>query len=258
NTNADPVNSQIVNILLSTDNGFTYPDTLMLSTDNDGEAWVKFPDILSTTARVQVQAADNIFFNISPSNFTIADIALDPPTDFVAITDEQTEVTLTWTDIATNEDVYIIMKSVGGTAPYEVIDSVAANVTTYVDQNEVFVAGQSSSYRIFAKNSQTTSCFVEAGYFPVGVEDLSSTWSTAVYPNPSEGLFRIDVRAPHNGALTVDVLDAYGRIVRSEVVQKNQEFWQHTMDIQGMANGIYTVRLRMDQQAVAVRQLVKF
>ncbi len=71
NTDAAPVNCKFVNIRLSKDGGFTYPVTLLAQTPNDGSAFVVVPEELTTTARVRVEAADNIFFDISNQNFSI-------------------------------------------------------------------------------------------------------------------------------------------------------------------------------------------
>lgn len=71
NTNIAPVNCKKVNITLSTDGGLTYPTTLLAQGDNDGTAYVVIPNMPSTTARIKVEAADNIFFDISNQNFTI-------------------------------------------------------------------------------------------------------------------------------------------------------------------------------------------
>jgi len=70
-TDAAPVNSQIVNIKLSTDGGFTYPHTLAEGVPNVGSRFVMVPDQVTTTARIKVEAADNIFFDISNFNFEI-------------------------------------------------------------------------------------------------------------------------------------------------------------------------------------------
>lgn len=70
-TNISPVNCQNVNILLSTDGGYTYPVTLLANTPNDGSQAITVPNNVGTTCRVKVEAADNIFFDISNANFTI-------------------------------------------------------------------------------------------------------------------------------------------------------------------------------------------
>ncbi|MBC7776174.1 MAG: T9SS type A sorting domain-containing protein [Phycisphaerae bacterium] len=71
NTNASPVNCQKVNIRLSTDGGQTYPIMLAQNTENDGSQYVLVPNNLTSTARARVEAADNVFFDLSNANFKI-------------------------------------------------------------------------------------------------------------------------------------------------------------------------------------------
>lgn len=72
NTNLAPVNCANVDILLSTDGGFTYPTVLLAGTPNDGSANVTVPAVETTLARVRVQASANLFFDISNFNFEIS------------------------------------------------------------------------------------------------------------------------------------------------------------------------------------------
>lgn len=75
NTNIAPVSCSNVNIKLSTDGGNTFPTTLISNTPNDGSQTVNLPMVSSTTARIKVEAADNIFFDISNTNFTITTVS---------------------------------------------------------------------------------------------------------------------------------------------------------------------------------------
>jgi hypothetical protein len=70
-TTVAPVSCAKVDISLSTDGGFTYPITLAVDTDNDGAQPIVVPNIATTSARVRVACAGNIFFDISNVNFTI-------------------------------------------------------------------------------------------------------------------------------------------------------------------------------------------
>ncbi|MBA3649018.1 MAG: T9SS type A sorting domain-containing protein [Chitinophagales bacterium] len=73
-TDTAPINCKLVNILLSRDGGFSYPDTLMQQTANDGNELVTIANDtgwITTTARIKVEAADNIFFDISNLNFRL-------------------------------------------------------------------------------------------------------------------------------------------------------------------------------------------
>jgi hypothetical protein len=56
--------------LLSTDGGTTFPVTVLSSTANDGSENVTVPGTPTGSARIKVEAIDNIFFNIS-SGFAI-------------------------------------------------------------------------------------------------------------------------------------------------------------------------------------------
>ena len=75
NTNIAPVSCLNVNIKLSTDGGNTFPITLISNTPNDGSQVVNLPMVSTTTARIKVEAADNIFFDISNTNFTITTVS---------------------------------------------------------------------------------------------------------------------------------------------------------------------------------------
>ena len=69
-TNA-PVSVANVRILLSTDNGQTFPTVLAASTPNDGSQSIAVPNIATATARVKIEAIGNIFFDISNAAFSI-------------------------------------------------------------------------------------------------------------------------------------------------------------------------------------------
>jgi hypothetical protein len=72
NTDGAPVNCTGVNIRLSTDSGYSYPHVLAANTPNDGSANVTIPNTTYTaSARVKVACTNNIFFDISNTNFTI-------------------------------------------------------------------------------------------------------------------------------------------------------------------------------------------
>ena len=77
NTTASPVSCANVNILLSTDGGQTFPTTLIASTPNDGTQTVTLPNSPTTTARIKIEGANNIFYDLSNTNFTISSSSPD-------------------------------------------------------------------------------------------------------------------------------------------------------------------------------------
>lgn len=71
-----PISTPTVNILLSTDGGQTFPITLATGVSNNGSYNVNVPNVSTTTARVMVEGAGNIFFDINDKNFSIAPVGI--------------------------------------------------------------------------------------------------------------------------------------------------------------------------------------
>lgn len=81
NTTAAPVSTPNVSILLSTDEGLTFPHILAASTPNDGSHTITIPGGLgnSTKARIMVKAIENVFLNVNSQNFTVNSSAVVIP-----------------------------------------------------------------------------------------------------------------------------------------------------------------------------------
>jgi len=80
NTSSAPINCSSVRLLLSVDGGNSFPITLASGIPNTGAATITVPNTPTSSARVKVEAAGNIFFNISLPNFTITPNPTTPPT----------------------------------------------------------------------------------------------------------------------------------------------------------------------------------
>ncbi|MBF02308.1 MAG: propanediol utilization protein [Flavobacterium sp.] len=70
-TDANAINASYVDILLSTDGGFTYPILLASKVPNDGSETITVPNNPGSQNRIMVRGYNHIFYDISNTNFTI-------------------------------------------------------------------------------------------------------------------------------------------------------------------------------------------
>lgn len=78
NTNVAPVSVDNVKISLSLDGGLTFPTVLAASVPNNGSATVTLPAVVTSTARIKVEAVGNVFFDVSNADFAIQQAAPQP------------------------------------------------------------------------------------------------------------------------------------------------------------------------------------
>ena len=71
NTNTGAVNTPSVNIFLSTNGGYLYPITLASAVPNNGSATIVVPSVTTTTGRIMVRGAGNIFYDLNNAALTI-------------------------------------------------------------------------------------------------------------------------------------------------------------------------------------------
>lgn len=98
-TTGNGVNAANVDIFLSTDGGDTYTVSLASGVTNDGSQDIVVPNNEGNQNRIMVKGSNNIFFDISNTNFTIAGQVVcnaDVPTGLVASNVATTSATLSW------------------------------------------------------------------------------------------------------------------------------------------------------------------
>ncbi len=98
-TTGNGVNAANVDIFLSTDGGDTYTISLASGVSNDGSHDIVVPNNQGNQNRVMVRGFNNIFFDISNTNFTIGAPVVcnaDVPTGLAASNVATTSATLSW------------------------------------------------------------------------------------------------------------------------------------------------------------------
>jgi hypothetical protein len=160
NTDIAPTSTANVKISLSIDGGLTYPYVLAASTANDGSEVVTIPSVVTTHARVKVEAVGNIFFDISNNDFTITGLS-GPVTGKVWIGLKNSD------DVGTNFDVQAeVLKngSVIGTGEVDNVsggssgfnNAVLRSINIALDTEPVpIVSGDTLSIRVSVKIGAT-------------------------------------------------------------------------------------------------------
>jgi parallel beta-helix repeat protein len=85
--------------------------------------------------------------------------------------------------------------------------------------------------------------------------DDADSYSLAVYPNPSNGALHLNLENTTTVNIQqVDVYDIYGRELRKV---ENIGVHRTTVDLSGLSNGIYFIRVSMDNGETKIRRIVK-
>ncbi len=91
NTDQFPVSSPNVDVFLSTDGGFTYPNLLAENIPNNGSTTINVPAVFSDSCRIMVKGANHVFFDISDENFSISSpfsLSVDQPSQTICVGDQ--------------------------------------------------------------------------------------------------------------------------------------------------------------------------
>lgn len=164
-TTGNGINAANVDILLSTDGGDTYPITIASGVANDGSHDIVVPNNEGNQNRIMVRGSNNIFFDISNTNFTIGPPVVCNaivPTGLAASNLAETTATLSW-DAVPGATYDLRYREVGSsTWITNAVTGVSSNIsglttlTQYEAQVRSLCSGGSSSAYSSSINFTTT------------------------------------------------------------------------------------------------------
>lgn len=242
NTTTAPVSCANVNILYSTDGGYTFPTVLVANTPNDGSESVVIPVGNTTTARIKVEAADNIFFDISNTNFTVTGPIPVTFLSFHAVKDGN-KVRLNWqTTNEINVDTYKAESSRDGIHFTNVVNRAAtgagsASVNAYTGQH--LNPGMGANYYRIAevdKDARITYSPIETVYFdPRVIPVVSYENGTTVNIDVPSGVRSYEIRL-------------YNSIGQQVISNRNLNQSRTTLNTANLAKGVYMLDVYCNDQ----------
>ncbi len=204
--------------------------------------------------------AYNIAGNSSYSNESAGATKLIPPYNLQAASTEANKIDLTWQDTSSSESGFIIERKLDETGTYSAIDSVAANVTSYLDSN--LAVGTYYVYRVKAYNSLVQSDYSNefgATVTKVGnnVKNIPGNFMIYQnYPNPFNPSTTIKYQIPSAALVQIAVYDLLGRKAATLVNgYQPAGYYEILFNASKLSSGIYFYKITAGKYN-AIRKMI--
>ncbi|MCB2379685.1 M12 family metallo-peptidase [Hymenobacter sp. BT635] len=155
-------------------------------------------------------------------------------------------------DASSNATSYEVERSFQTNTNFQRIATVAAPNTYYEDQ--VAVNGR-YFYRVRSVNTVGASDYTNESNV-LGNKSTTQLKGIQVYPNPSSGIFKVNVDNAQRGTMTLRVTDAMGRTVATHTLTKGAALLQYDLDLSKLSTGIYQLHIDMPE-GTSVQRLMK-
>lgn len=163
-------------------------------------------------------------------------------------------INLTWTSSAnaTSYDIYrngnLYASDVTGTA----------FLNTYL-----ITAGTSYSYYVKAKNSVATvnnangtQSAVAISCTGKGIEEEIINTEIMVYPNPTDGIFTLEISNCKDNKFEYQIFDNNGRVIKNAKYDLGEKNFRQEIDVSALASGVYSIILIIDNQEY-IKKIIK-
>ncbi|HBQ81612.1 MAG: hypothetical protein A2X03_07345 [Bacteroidetes bacterium GWA2_40_15] len=128
------------------------------------------------------------------------------------------------------------------------------------DGKKVYVAGQNLGiYRLSISDDNSCFAFSDTLRIPtgiVGTEDIDLFEDVKIYPNPTTGMFTIEMNNNVFGELVIDIFTQNGSKALNIKFDKTTEYFSAQIDLSGQSKGMYLINLSIDAFKAARKILV--
>jgi hypothetical protein len=98
-----------------------------------------------------------------------------------------------------------------------------------------------------AKGCFTASDVIKIPTGATGIEDIDPFEGLKIYPNPTPGIFTVEMDNPVFGDLIISILDQGGKEILNIEFEKTTEHFSSQIDLSGQSKGMYLINLLIDK-----------
>ena len=155
-----------------------------------------------------------------------------------AFTSAPAGLTVAFTSTASNADS--VLWDFGG-----------GNTSNEANPSFTFDASGAYTVTMVAFNACGTDTFAaEISVIGVSIDELLAAGSLSLYPNPTSGSFVLQLDLLRSAELRVEVVNLQGQRVHLSTFGQTAGSFSHAFDMPGLAEGIYLVKILLDDQMV--------
>jgi PKD repeat protein len=104
---------------------------------------------------------------------------------------------------------------------------------------------------LVATNANGSNTTTKSNYIIIrnctGIESEKPISVLSLYPNPIINNLSIELSDPGKGQIKINLTDIKGRIVKTVINEKNEDFCKNTLDISDLSSGIYFINIQVGE-----------
>ena len=141
-----------------------------------------------------------------------------------------------------------------GTTTVPTVTATATDANASVVITDATALPGSTSVTVTAEDGTTEQVYTINFTVAVGINSPISEYGITVYPNPSNGMFYLEIKDLTNEHINIEILSAEGKLVyKDEFIYNDRE----KIDISSLPTGMYIIKIVNDKKVTIDQIIIK-